>query len=213
MKNMQLKIKHNLTLKQISRMVVAVFFILTIFFLSFPPAYNSFYRQTLILFNLQISFIIYDYISTAVGMISFGIALLLIIFFHKTGKDLQKTASFVSIDLALKGFIIQASIALSLHRYRLITSPPVTHGIGWLVFDMTVWTLLGATVIIFFASLILAIHHKVSRSFGLIVSVLLLIGHILNLIFGAWVFQSSKYTTLILATTSIMSIYYLWKAR
>lgn len=211
--NVQSSIKLGLTQKCISRIIVAVFLILTVFFLAFPPAYHlSLYRQVLVLFNAHKSFRVYDHIRNIVYIISFGTALLLVAFFHKADRELQKTVRFVSIDFALEGFIIQASIALVLHRYSL-TTPPVTHGIGWLVFDMMVWFLLIATAILFIASLALAIHHKVSRSFGLIVSVLLLIAHIINLLVGAWIFQSSVDTTLVLTITSVMSIYYLWKSK
>jgi hypothetical protein len=212
---MQSNMKRSLTLKQIYRIAVAVFLILAIFFLALPPAYHlSFYRQVLILFKLQESFNVYIQVSYIVHIISLGTALLLIAFFHKADRELQKTVKFVSIDFALGGFIIQASIALWLHRYSLNPTPPVTHGIGWLVFDMMVWFLSTATAILFIASLALAIHHRVSRSFGLTVSVLLLIAHMINLLFGSWSwFKSSIDITLVLTITSVMSIYYLWKSK
>jgi len=105
-----------LTTKTVFRCITAVFFVQTIFFLTFPTFYMSLYKQTLLPFDAYGSFNVYDGVRNIVYLCSFGTGLLLVARFPRDSKDAERIEEMVAINCALQGFFIQAIYALWIHE-------------------------------------------------------------------------------------------------
>ena len=198
-----------------TKSLVALFVLLTLFF-TYP---TFFYNTTLILLDAYESLLgyrVYIMVRDAVYIFSFITAILLIADFPKKAANKEKTENLVSINSALQAFTTQAVIALGMHSYALQTYHPLLPGGGhFVLIELTYLSLFIVSLILIAASLTLIIHHELGNKLGQLASVLTLIGHV-GAIIGMLVSSSMTFnfgigSSLVLAATSALALYYLRK--
>jgi hypothetical protein len=143
---------HNaFTNKWIFRIETIVFFALTCFFAYPYYGYRSFFRQSLLPFNISITSVAFSQIRTIayVGTLGFGIFLILVFLADmKNGKCSKEIAA---TNYAWLAFVLQASAGL-----RLQWTPYDV----WITQSITLPVLFAMTIILLFTSSLLLIKNK-----------------------------------------------------
>ena len=205
------RLRSVLTLKWVSRIGTAIFFVLAIFFAYSPfvypyLGYRSFFRQSISLLGISTYSVVYSQLRTVVYICSLGFGLLLIAAFLKSAKDGEGAKGIAAINCAWLGFVLQASIVLSLQWTPVFV---------WINLNSTLLVLFAVTLILLATSLLFLTNYGWARRFGYLVSWGFLFCNLVGLIMMMryFVLFSDPFPTLmmVMAITSVASIHYLGK--
>lgn len=157
------RLRSALTLKRTSRIGTIIFFALAIFF-AYPyrlVGYRSFFRQSMLLLGVPTYSVVYLHWHTIVYICSSGFGLLLIAAFLKNARDVEGARGIAAINCAWLGFLLQASIGLSLQW------APVA---AWVTLNSTLLVLFTITMMSLATSLLFLTNYVWARRFGHLLS-------------------------------------------
>jgi len=201
----------------VSRLLVVVFSILTVFFIYSPYTATSFYSQVLSSLNIYGSHDVYDTVRVAVYAGSLVCGVVLIAFFVRNGKSLRRVERLVAVNCALQAFVAQSTTSLGYQR-SLLEAQPVVSGSAGLIGDLFILVLFVTTWLLLIAAFSLLTHHWLGRTVGRFASAISFVGNVIVLVIGLNLPYSSMSigsmlgVPVIMLVTSTMSIYYLYKS-
>ena len=149
---------HNVfTNKWIFRIVTVVFFALTVFFAYPFSGYRSFFRQSILPFNISIASVAFSQLRSIayVGTLGFGIFLILV--FLANMKNSKCSKEIAAANSAWLAFVLQASAGLSIQW----TAYDV-----WITQSITLPVLFAASIILLVTSLLLLVKNKWTQKVG-----------------------------------------------
>lgn len=201
----------------VSRLLVVVFSILTVFFIYSPYTATSFYSQVFSSLNIYGSRAMYETVRVAVYAGSLVCGVVLIAFFVRNGRSLRRVEGLVAVNCALQGFVAQSTASLGYQR-SLWEVQPVVSGSAWAIESLFILVLFVATWLLLIAAFLLLTHHWLGRTVGRFASVISFVGNVivlvigLNLPYGSVSVGNMLGVPVIMLVTSVMSIYYLYKS-
>jgi hypothetical protein len=210
-------IRKSLNPEWVSRLFVAVFAILTVFFVTSPYTPSSLYFQALSALGAYSSPAVHDQVRIVVYVCGLLTGLVLIGFFVRIRSDHGRVEGLVAINCGLQAFMVQAWISLERQQYS-SEWHPVLPGSGGNLADLIALILFLFTLLFLATAFVLLTHHRWATTFSQHVSMYALIGNIIVLIIGiALPYSTASFeymlgVPLVMMLTSAMSIYFLRKS-
>jgi len=139
------------------RIETIIFFALTVFFAYPYFGYRSFFRQSLLPFNISIISEAFSQIRTLAYISALGFGIFLILVFLTKMKKKSCTKEIAATNCAWLAFVLQASAGLNLQW---------TPYDVWITQSVTLQVLFAMSIILLFSSLLLLIDNKWTQRIG-----------------------------------------------